>query len=292
MDGSSPPELFWSADSPTAREKIIGIAINYEETPNDIIYWGTQTTDTTGVLWRKELTGPQTAQNLKVLNQKPLHVATFKHNAYYHYQRRIFGDLIHSFNTQQQSDNQVVNRASRGNIQDFTDFVIVHHSLQPGEPWSHDLCLITFGPALCVASLMAWCMVIGDWLHLILTLYTHVQALSNIYTHASHHIHVPPSTHIHTHTHARTHTHIHAHTHTHAHTHIHAHTHTHTHTHTCMHTHLILIPYIHAYKHAHLSNTHTHSHTSHHMPPSTHTHTHTHTHHTHTHTHTHRDSRV
>ena len=155
MDGSSPPELFWSAKHPTAEEKVIGIAINYEETPNDVIYWGTQTTDRTGALWRRELTGLQTAQNLKVLNQKPLRVATFKYNVYYHYQRRFFGDLIHSFNTQRQSDYQVVNRGSRGNIQDFTDFVIVHHSLQPGEPWSCDLCLITS-----VTSLMALFMVI------------------------------------------------------------------------------------------------------------------------------------
>ena len=137
MDGSSPPELFWSADLPKAEEKVIGIAINYEETPNDVIYWGTQTTDTTGALWRKELTVPQTAQTIIVLNQKPLHVATFKYNLYFHFQSRIFGDLINSFNIQQLSNNLVLSRGSRGrDFQDFTDFVIVHHSLQPGKPWS------------------------------------------------------------------------------------------------------------------------------------------------------------
>ena len=139
MDGSSPPELFWSAEHPTAEEKVIGIAINYEENHYDFIYWGTQTTDRTGALWRRGLTGLQTARTIKVLNQKPLHVATFKYNVYYHYQSRIFGDLINSFSTILESNNLVLSRASRRNIQDFTDFVIVHHSLQPGEPWSCDL---------------------------------------------------------------------------------------------------------------------------------------------------------
>ena len=142
MDGSSPPELFWSADNPTASEKIIGIAMNYEDTPNDVIYWGTQTTDISGVLWRKELTGSQTVRNIKTLYEKPLHIATFKYSIYYHYQRIVFGDFINIYNTQQQSDNQVLSRGNRGNIQDFTDFVMVHHSLQPGEQWSHNLCLL------------------------------------------------------------------------------------------------------------------------------------------------------
>ena len=137
MNDSS-PKLFWSAEHPTAEEKVIGIAINYEKTPNDVIYWGTQTTNTTGALWRKELTGLQTARTIKVLNQKPLHVATFKYNVYYHFKSKVFGDSINGFNTQQESDNQVVNRGSRGNIKDFTDFIVVHHSLQPGEWWSHD----------------------------------------------------------------------------------------------------------------------------------------------------------
>lgn len=143
MDGSSPPELFWSAELPKAEEKVIGIAINYEETPNDVIYWGTQTSDTTGALWKKELTGTEMARNLIVLNQnqnqKPLHIGTFKYNVYFHYQHRIFGDVINSFNIPQQSNNQVLSKGSRGrDFVNFTDLVFVHHSLQPGERWSHD----------------------------------------------------------------------------------------------------------------------------------------------------------
>ena len=141
MDGSSTPnsKVFWSSVSPTAQEKIIGLAINYEETPNDVIYWGTQTTNTTGVLWKRELTGSKMAQNIKTLNEKPLHIATFKYSVYYHYQRTHFGDFINSYSSQQQSDNQVLNRAVRGNLINFTDFIIAHHSQQPGERWSHHL---------------------------------------------------------------------------------------------------------------------------------------------------------
>ena len=149
MQGSSQSELFWSSSELTPGE-IIGVVVNYEDTPNDVIYWGIRTPGAadTDILMKQELNNPQsmgTEVTRPPLSRTLLQIATFRKNVYYRYKHPIFGDVIHSWNTVQQSDNQVLSRAGRGDIQDFTDFVVVHHSLQPGEWWSHDLPPITVG---------------------------------------------------------------------------------------------------------------------------------------------------
>ena len=147
MNGSSQSELFWSSTGPTG--EIIGLAVNYEDTPNDVIYWGIRTPEITvyDILMKQELNNPQSVgMEVTRLGGRTLllHIATFRKSIYYHNKHVLFSDVIHNYNTVQQSDNQVLARGSRGNIEDFTDFVIVHHSLQPGQ-WSHDLPPIRIG---------------------------------------------------------------------------------------------------------------------------------------------------
>ena len=85
---------------------------------------------------KQELNNPQSVgMDVTRLKRRTLllHIATFRKSIYYHDKHVIFSDVIHNYNTVQQSNNIVLTVGARGNIEDFTDFVIVHHSLQPGE---------------------------------------------------------------------------------------------------------------------------------------------------------------
>ena len=130
MDGSGKPEILWSNTEGTTVGQVTGIALNYENTPDDILYWIVSSDDPAGTeILKLELNNPEKPIKTVTVftNRKSSQdLQTFRENIYF---RSNFGGVRDQIiKLKAGVDNVVFNRFQAG----FTDFAVMHHSLQPG----------------------------------------------------------------------------------------------------------------------------------------------------------------